>query len=68
MKKLLFTAILGLAVVAINGCTTGNDAAAQKCQAGKCQVGKCAGAPKKAALKCAPGKCAAGKCAGAPKA
>ena len=69
MKKLIFASILGLALVAFTGCTTGNDAnAGMKCQAGKCQTGKskdakkCAasgkcGSAKKVAKKCAAGKC-----------
>lgn len=64
MKKLIFSSLVGLALIAFTGCTTGNDAAAgAKCSAS----GKCAG-DKKVAQKCAAGKCAAGKCKGAPKA
>ena len=37
MKKLIFTTLVGLAMVGVTGCTTGNDAeAASKCQSGKC--------------------------------
>ncbi len=47
MKKLIFSALLGLALVAFVGCTTGSDAettvkAETKCSAsGKCSSGKC---------------------------
>jgi hypothetical protein len=62
MKKLIFTALVGLAMVAFTGCTTGNDAeAGAKCAAS----GKCASAKNcKATGKCkASGKCATGdKC------
>ena len=69
MKKLIFTALVGLAMVGFTGCTTGNDAAASKCQSGKCDgakkcqaSGKC-GDAKKVAKKCdGAKKCAAGKC------
>ena len=47
MKKLIFSSLVGLALVAFTGCTTGNDAKAAKCQSGKCDGAK---------------KCAAGKC------
>ena len=65
MKKLIFASILGLALVAFTGCTTGNDAnAGMKCQAGKCQTGKCKGAKKCAASgKCDSAKKVAKKCA-----
>jgi hypothetical protein len=75
MKKLIFTALVGLAMVGFTGCTTGGDAdAGAKCSAsGKCASsktkkcaasGKCAGdkVKKAVAKKCAAGKCAAGKC------
>ena len=71
MKKLLFTALIGLAMLGFTGCTNGADAAAEsKCSAsGKCAAdkaaskcsasGKCSGdKAKKAASKCA----ASGKC------
>jgi len=69
MKKLIFSSLVGLALVAFTGCTTGNDAQAAKCQSGKCDgakkcqaSGKC-GEAKKVAKKCASAKkCAAGKC------
>ena len=65
MKKLIFSSLVGLALVAFTGCTTGNDASASKCQAGKCDgakkceaSGKCAGDKAKEATKCsASGKC-----------
>ena len=66
MKKLIFTALVGLSMVAFTGCTTGNDAKANtsaKCSAsGKCSTsGKCSA--KKVAKKCsASGKCSSGKC------
>jgi len=64
MKKLIFSSLVGLALVAFTGCTTGNDASASKCQSGKCDgakkcqaSGKC-GDAKKAAKKCdSAGKC-----------
>ncbi|HIP28646.1 MAG TPA: hypothetical protein EYG82_05660 [Sulfurovum sp.] len=75
MKKLIFTALVGLAMVGFTGCTTGGDAKANsKCSAsGKCAEskakkcaasGKCAADKAKvAAKKCASsGKCASGKC------
>ena len=48
MKKLIFTALVGLAMVGFTGCTTGGDATASaKCAAcGKCaslKAKKCAG-------------------------
>ena len=61
MKKLLFTALVGLAMVGFIGCTTGGDAeTGTKCSAS----GKCAGdQAKTVAKKCAAdGKCAGGKC------
>ncbi|PHS30115.1 MAG: hypothetical protein COA92_10115 [Sulfurovum sp.] len=68
MKKLLFSSLVGFALIALTGCTTGNDAAAStKCSAdGKCSTAKkcqanakCAGdKAKKVAKKCsADGKC-----------
>ena len=70
MKKLIFSSLVGLALVAFTGCTTGSDAdTGSKCSASS----KCAG--NKAAKKCASStkcaadkmkevakKCAAGKC------
>jgi len=59
MKNLIFTGLVGLAMVAFTGCTTGGDAAAgTKCSSSKkcASSGKCAA--KKAAKKCASsGKC-----------
>jgi len=67
MKKLIFSSLVGLALIAFTGCTTGDEAdAGMKCQAGKCQTGKCKGAPdtvkkcgdaKKVVAKCSGGKC-----------
>ncbi|CAA6813963.1 MAG: Unknown protein [uncultured Sulfurovum sp.] len=77
MKKLIFSALLGLGMIAFTGCTTGNDAeAGAKCSTSKkCAASKCATTKKCAASKCAAkkledatkkcaasGKCAAGKC------
>ena len=57
MKKLIFSSLVGLALIAFTGCTTGDDAeAGMKCQAGKCQTGKCKGAPD-TAKKCGTSKC-----------
>ena len=65
MKQLIFTALVGLAMVGFTGCTTGSDAQANtkaKCSAsgkcasgGKCSSGKCKS--KKMSKKCAAGKC-----------
>ena len=47
MKKLIFSSLVGLALIAFTGCTNGSDAAASKCQAGKCDSAKkCDGASK----------------------
>jgi hypothetical protein len=51
LKKLLFTSLLGLAMVAFTGCTDGKDAAAGKCDSAKtvktkCDSGKCDSAKK----------------------
>ncbi len=69
MKKLIFSSLVGLALVAFTGCTTGNDTSAAKCQSSKCDgakkcqaSGKC-GDAKKVAKKCnTTKKCSAGKC------
>jgi hypothetical protein len=59
MKKLVFSSLVGLALVAFTGCTNGNDANASKCSASK----KCDGAAKCSASKKCSGaaKCSAGK-------
>ncbi len=70
MKKVLFSSIVGFALIAFSGCTSSSDAeVASKCQAGKCDSakkvskkcaakGKCSGnMSKKVASKCASGKC-----------
>ena len=59
MKKLIFSSLLGLALVAFTGCTNGSDAGASKCQSGKCDSAKkCDGAAKETAAKCqASSKC-----------
>jgi hypothetical protein len=36
MKKLIFSSLVGLALVAFTGCTNGSDAETEKCQSGKC--------------------------------
>jgi len=64
MKKLIFSSLVGLALVAVTGCTTASDVnTGSKCSAsGKCAgdkvAKKCAGDKVKAVAK----KCAAGKC------
>ena len=40
MKKLIFSSLVGLALVAFTGCTNGSDAEASKCQSGKCDSAK----------------------------
>lgn len=59
MKKLIFSVLVGLALVAFTGCTNGSDAGASKCQAGKCDSAKkCDSAAKETSSKCqASGKC-----------
>lgn len=63
MKKLIFSSIIGLALIAFTGCTNGNDAdTGAKCQSSKCQSNKaksskCSG-DKKSTAKCSSsGKC-----------
>lgn len=56
LKKILFSSIVGLALVAFTGCTGGNDTASGKCGEGKCDSGK------KVETKCDTGKCGEGKC------
>ena len=43
MKKLLFSALLGLAMLSLTGCGEDEKAetAAMKCESGKCGEGKC---------------------------
>jgi len=63
MKNLVFTALVGLAMVGFNGCTNSSDAEVTKCQSGKCDGSKkCQASDKcgdaKKAKKCASsGKC-----------
>jgi hypothetical protein len=63
MKKLIFSSLVGLALISFTACSHDNEVdAGSKCNAGKCQVdkaksAKCAG-DKKAAAKCS----SAGKC------
>jgi hypothetical protein len=59
MKKLIFSSLVGLALVAFTGCTSSSDAEA----GAKCSTsGKCAGNKKDTKMKCAAGKCGQGKC------
>ena len=71
MKNLLFTALVGFAMVAVTGCTTGSNANAgstgSKCAAsGKCDgAKKCAASGKcgeSKAKKAVAKKCSSGKC------
>lgn len=66
MKKLIFSSLMGLALITFTGCTNGSDASASKCQAGKCDgTKKCASAAKCSADKAkeTAKKCqASGKC------
>ncbi len=61
MKKLIFSSLIGLALLAFTGCTNSNDAEAEaKCSASKCDgATKCSGdKTKEAATKCSSsGKC-----------
>ena len=63
LKKLIFSLLLGLAMISFTACSHENEVdAGVKCNAGKCQAdkaksAKCAG-DKKAATKCS----SAGKC------
>jgi len=62
MKNLVFTALVGLAMVGFTGCTNSADAAP------KCQSGKCDGAKKcDSTKKCGDAKKEAKKCDGAKK-
>lgn len=54
-KKILFTSLLGLSMVAFTGCTDGKDGDTSKCNAGKCDSAK------KTAEKCGEGKCDSAK-------
>lgn len=67
MKKLIFSSLVGLALVAFTGCSHGNDAEVSKCQSGKCDgAKKCDGASKcdgnKVATKCDGASSAVEKC------
>ncbi len=54
MKKVIVAALFTLGMMAMTGCTTGNDAGMSKCSSGKCDGAK----------KCqASGKCDSGKTA-----
>jgi len=60
MKKLIFSSLVALALVAFTGCTNGSDAETAKCQSGKCDGAKKCDSAKKSddAQKCsASGKC-----------
>lgn len=66
MKTLIFSSLVGLALVAFTGCTNSNEAKPEaKCQSGKCDSAKkeskkCDSA-KKESKKCqASGKCSSG--------
>ncbi len=54
MKKLIFSSLVGLALVAFTGCTDSSDAEVAKCQSGKCDGAKKCDAAKKCASS---GKC-----------
>ena len=54
MKKLIFSSLVGLALVAFTGCTTGNDAKA----GAKCSTSKCSTIKKN---KCSSSKCSSSK-------
>jgi len=66
-KKLIFSSLVGLALIAFTGCTTDGDAKTEaKCSSSKCQddkkTTKCGtnskyGDAKKVATKCSGGKC-----------
>ena len=61
MQKLIFSSLVGLALIAFTGCTTSGDAEAEaKCSSSKCQgdkkTTKC-GDAKKVVAKCSGGKC-----------
>jgi len=57
MKKLIFSSLVGLALVAFTGCTTGSDTE----PASKCQSGKCSGDKAKSKKCQSSGKCATNK-------
>ena len=63
MKKLIFSSLVGLALITFTACSHNDDVKAEaKCNAGKCQTDKAksakCGGDKKAAAKCSSG----GKC------
>lgn len=64
MKKLIFSSLIGLALLAFTGCTNGSDATVSKCQTCECDKAKKCDGPKKcdSTKKCSTGKCSAGKC------
>ena len=70
LKNILFTSLVGFAMVLVTGCTDGKDAATEKCNAGKCDSAKkvtkkCDGGKCDSAKKTAPkpdSKCGEGKC------
>ncbi|MFT7880561.1 MAG: hypothetical protein ABXS91_09220 [Sulfurimonas sp.] len=55
LKNILFTSLVGLAMVAFAGCTDSKDASASKCNAGKCDSAK------EVKTKCGEGKCDSAK-------
>ena len=67
MKKLIFSSIIGLALIAFTGCTNGNDAdTVAKCQSGKCQSSKCQNDKAKSS-KCSGDKKSTAKCSSSGK-
>ena len=53
MKKLIFSSLIGLALVAFTGCTNGSDVEETKCQSGESDGAK----KSDDAKKCSSGKC-----------
>ncbi len=51
MKKLIFSSLIGFALIAFTGCTYDKEAPVTKCQSGKCDSAK------KVDKKCQSGKC-----------
>ena len=47
MKSLIFSTLVGLALISFTGCTTSGDVGVSKCQSGKCKgAKKCASSGK----------------------
>ena len=57
MKKVIVAALFTLGMMAMTGCTTGNDAGMSKCSSGKCDSTKKSQASGKTAKCQASGKC-----------